>query len=187
MVEDKALKMLQELLRFDPTEWRGRTFTTGATAGNVLGLACGREFVIREAFRRAEGRSRSNGDDDDAGAVGEWGMLEVCRRAGIDRVQVLTTAPHSSLGKAASVVGLGRASVHDVGRDDDPLAFDMDKLEHMLNRERTASIVAISCSEVNTGGFATHSREEVLHLRSLCDIYGAWMHVDGGTSRNYQP
>ena len=179
VIEDRALQMLQELLRLDPVEWRSRTFTTGATGGNVLGLACGREFVVMQALQRVEHGWESVGDDD---AVGELGMLEACRKAGIDKIQVLATAPHSSLRKAASVVGLGRSSVHEVARVDDPLAFDMEKLEDLLGRERTASIVAISCSEVNTGGFATHSREEVFQLRQLCDKYGAWLHVDGGKS-----
>ena len=87
---------------------------------------------------------------------------------------------HSSLRKAASVVGFGRASVHDVGSEEDPIVLDMEKLEEMLGRAGTASIVVISCGEVNTGGFATQSYSQVLRLRSMCDKYGAWLHVDAG-------
>ena len=176
VIEDRALRMLLELFRLDPEEWRGRTFTTGATAGNVLGLACGREYVVWQALRRVKG------EEGGCDGVGELGLLEACWKAGIERVQVLTTAPHSSLRKASSVVGFGRSSVYDVARADDPLAFDMEKLERMLSREKTVSIVAISCSEVNTGGFATYSQQEASQLRLLCDKHGAWLHVDGGTS-----
>ena len=104
-VEDRALHMLCELLEFDPNDWQHRTFTTGATASNLAGLACGREFVIREA-------GAANGNDI---SVGEHGIYEAMRLANIDTIQILTTVPHSSLRKAASIVGIGRASVKDVG------------------------------------------------------------------------
>ena len=174
VVEDRALGMLLELLGFDPAKWMGRTFTTGATASNILGLALGRESVLLGALKRA------NGGNEVEESIGELGILEACRRAGIEHFQLLTTMAHSSLRKAASVVGLGRTSVHDVGMEENPLAFDVEKLEEMLARAKTASIVVISCGEVNTGGFATQSYEEVLKLRSMCDKHGAWLHVDAG-------
>ena len=37
-VEDKALRLLTDLLRFDQSAWSG-IFSTGATASNILGLA----------------------------------------------------------------------------------------------------------------------------------------------------
>lgn len=162
--------------------WRGG-FTTGATAGNVVGLALGREWVVAE-------RGRSMGREDVS--VGEMGVLEACAAAEIRGFQVLTTMPHSSLRKAAAVVGLGRGAVVDVGRkgeDEDEdgdgegtCEFDFDKLEVGLRgaEEGKFSIVVISCGEVNTGGFATHSYQEMERIRRLCDVYGAWLHVDGG-------
>ena len=41
-VEDAALRLLCDLVNFNPSDWPHRTFTTGATASNVVGLACGR-------------------------------------------------------------------------------------------------------------------------------------------------
>lgn len=175
IVEDRALTMLLELLNFEPDQWKGRTFTTGATASNVLGLACGREHVLMTALKDGSGL----GDVSDS--VGELGILELCRYAGVERIQVLSTMPHSSISKAASIVGLGRSSVTDVGQDDRPLAFDMDQLEHLMSRGKCATIVVVSCGEINTGGFATNTLDELLTLRRLCDRYGAWLHVDGGT------
>ncbi|KAL1642797.1 hypothetical protein SLS58_005302 [Diplodia intermedia] len=168
-VEDQALRLLCQLLELDPGEWPHRTFTTGATASNVLGLACAREHVLRCAASRHSTQTIS---------VGELGLAQAMRDAGVDSLQVLTTVPHSSLAKAASIVGIGRAAVKSVGLPDAPHRFDHVKLEAALASDRTASIVAISCSEVNTGRFATNGYADMAELRRLCNKYGAWLHVD---------
>ena len=172
-VEDKALRLLMDLLRFDQKEWSG-VFSTGATASNVLGLACGREYILHERIR-----SRLGPDSEES--VGSLGLLKACRIAGVEEIGILTTMAHSSLFKASSVVGLGRACVHEAGPLNDYVTFDLQKIEQQLKsgHHNRASIVVISCGEVNTGLFATHSLEEVQALRSLCDKYGAWLHVDG--------
>ena len=174
VVEHHAIQLFLELLRFNPSGWVG-SFTTGATACNVLGLACGREYVLSKACSRDE-----ECDNEGPISVGELGLLEACRRADIDNLAVVTTMPHSSLGKAASAVGIGRGSVIDVGQDENPIKFDLQKLEVALKLSKTACIVVISCGEVNTGSYATHGLKDVEAIRSLCDSYGAWLHVDGG-------
>jgi hypothetical protein len=200
-VEWQAGRLLCELLGLggeDGGGWLGRTFTTGATGSNVLGLACGREAVLgrkiraRNAAAAAAAAVRNQGErvvetlkdgegrGGESESVGELGLLEACRRAGVEEFQVLTTMGHSSLSKAASIVGLGRKSVIDVGLEATPWKFDMERLESMLARERTASIVAVSCGEVNTGRYATSGYAEMRRLRKLCDKFGAWLHVDGG-------
>ena len=166
-VEDRALLMVCELLDLTPDDWPHRTFTTGATASNVVGLACGREFVIREA-------AAFSGNDI---SVAENGIQEAMRKAGTESIQVLTTVPHSSLRKAASIVGLGRAFVRDVSLLETPHRFDMQALKTALGKAKVASIVAVSCAEVNTGFFATQTGE-MEQIRKLCDQYGAWLHVD---------
>ena len=172
-VEDKALRLLLDLLRFDQNEWSG-VFSTGATASNVLGLACGREYVLNERIK-----SRLGPDSEET--VGSLGLLQACRVAGVEEINIFTTMAHSSLFKASSILGLGRACIHDVGTSNGDVTFDLQKLEQQLSsgHHNSASIVVISCGEVNTGLFATHSLAEVQTLRSLCDTYGAWLHVDG--------
>jgi glutamate/tyrosine decarboxylase-like PLP-dependent enzyme len=167
-VEDAALRMLCELLGFDPSQWPHRTFTTGATASNVVGLACGREYIVAEAAKRA-GASASIARD---------GLLEATRAAGIHKIQILTTVPHSSLRKAASILGLGHASVIDVSSPASPHHFSHPALQTALSTPNTASIIAISAAEVNTGLFATTGLSELKSLRSLADNHGAWIHVD---------
>ncbi|KAM3076571.1 hypothetical protein ACMFMG_007377 [Clarireedia jacksonii] len=170
-VEDRASSMLVELLGLGEG-WEGRTFTTGATGANVLGLACGREAVLTERLRKM-GEERG---------VGELGLLGACSMAGVRVVQILTAMGHSSLYKAASVVGIGRGSVKDIAVDSvEPWRIDIERLERELAREKdgVVSIVVLSAGEVNTGRFATDGRHEMEQIRKLCDQYGAWLHVDG--------
>lgn len=170
-VEDAALKMLAELLKLSECEWKGRTFTTGATASNVLGLACGRETII--GSRIAEGEA----------TVGDLGLLKASRLAGIDDIQVLTSAGHSSLSKAASIVGLGRGSVLELPVSTaEPWKLDLDAVEELLKKPRVASIIAVSAGEVNTGRYGIGGIKEMRKLRALADQYKAWIHVDGGKS-----
>lgn len=172
VVEDKASSMLVELLNLGPG-WNGRVFTTGATGSNILGMACGREAVISSRLKAA----RINE------GVGELGILTACLKAGVKEVQVLTTMGHSSLYKAASVVGLGRASVKDIPfSSDEPWRMDINILESQLQRSKdgVASIISISAGEVNTGMFAADGLEFMQRIRTLADKYGAWLHVDAG-------
>lgn len=168
-VEDCGLRMLCQLLDLDPEAWQHRTLTTGATASNILGLACGRQYVLQEATRR-------NGREPMSAA--ENGMQRAMSAAGVEDVQILTTVPHSSLRKAAAIVGLGRSSVIDVSATETPHRFDMSRLLERLQKPKTVSVIVISCSEVNAGLFATNG-EDMSAIRELCDDHGAWIHVDG--------
>ncbi len=171
-VEDKALSLLAELLNLGEG-WEGKTFTTGATSSNILGLACGREAVINNCLKQPLG-------DD---GVGELGLLAACQEAGIEQIQVLTTMGHSSLSKAASVVGLGRRTVRDISSsNDEPWRMDFALLQRELERsgEGIMSIVSLSAGEVNTGRFSVNGLGDMKKVRDLCDKHGAWLHVDGG-------
>lgn len=172
-VENNALCLLLDLLRLDASIWSGRTFSTGATASNILGLLCGREYIVNETIKKRTTGAKSE-------SVGDNGLLAACRAADIDCIQVLSTMPHSSLLKASSIVGLGRSCVIDVGVSKESLEFNLAVLEDHLKRQNTVSIVALSCGEVNTGLFATHGYSEIECIRALCDKHGAWIHIDGG-------
>ncbi|KAI1481170.1 PLP-dependent transferase [Daldinia eschscholtzii] len=174
-VEDAALRLLLNVLDLDSgdenSRWEGRTFTTGATASNVLGLACGREAVV--TARLPPGSANEGG-------VGELGLLGACAAAGVKEIQVLTSMGHSSLSKAASVVGLGRRAVKELRYSEaEPWRLDLDAVERELQREGVASIIAVSAGEVNTGRFATTGFGDMRRLRDLADKHKAWIHVDG--------
>ncbi|KAF5863716.1 hypothetical protein ETB97_009503 [Aspergillus alliaceus] len=169
-VESNALGLLVDLLHLERADWHNGTFTTGGSASNVLGLACGREYVLRAAADKAGVTNKS---------VGEHGLFEVMQASGLSGIQILSTLPHSSLVKAGGILGIGRANIKNICQDSNPLLFDMEKLELELARSEKASIVAVSCGEVNTGRFATAGIDEMRELRKLCDTYGAWLHADG--------
>ena len=179
-VEVRALNMLHDLFALPREDSKGwgvggecsgyGSFTTGATASNVIGLALGREYVLSRWAQHHSGKCVS---------VGEAGIAGAMAAGGITRVKILSTLPHSSIGKAASIVGLGRACVVDIRTQHNPLDIDMAKLEAELAAPGEASIVCVSTGEVNTGHFGTRSGEQFLQLRHLCDRYHAWIHVDG--------
>ena len=183
VVEAAALNMLVKLFRLPKPEWGigtgsvggggldgGGTFTTGATASNVLGLAMGREYVLGRKAEKFGSRLVS---------VGELGLCEAMRAARSERIRVLSTMPHSSIAKAASIVGIGRSNVVSVANSDSFLQIDLHRLEAEAKQEDRASILTISAGELNTGFFAINSSEQMLRIREICDTYGVWVHVDG--------
>jgi glutamate/tyrosine decarboxylase-like PLP-dependent enzyme len=127
--------------------------TTGATAGNILGLAVGREWSV---FVRT-GRKVS--------LTGEGG----CR--------ILHAGGHSSLGKASSILGIGRQNCISLTSSSHPANFDLERLSlelHSSENSSTGQIVVATFGEVNTGTF-TASLKQIAHL---CKRYKAWLHVD---------
>jgi hypothetical protein len=171
-VEDSALRLLIDLLGLGSSDdWPSRVFTTGATASNILGLTCGREAVVGNRLAGSSGVT-----------VAKAGLLGACLAAGVKRIQVLTSGGHSSLVKAASIVGIGHDEVKELPlSESEPWRLDLDAVERELTRdEGVVSIISVSAGEVNTGRFATNALD-MPKLRSLADKYGAWIHVDGGT------
>lgn len=155
-VEVAALDMVLDLLRCEPSAWPGKTLTTGATASNLLGLACGRDAVLTRL-----------GID-----AAEDGLADA-------RVQVLCASAHASIKKAASLAGLGRRNCLEVQDPADPygVSFDLDRLEAIMRQNKEdgiGSIVVASLGEVNTGLFTPG----VARLRRLCDTHDGWLHVD---------
>ncbi|EGD87102.1 hypothetical protein H112_05625 [Trichophyton rubrum D6] len=181
-VDYAALCLLKDLFGLKRDEWPHGIFTTGATASNLVGLACGREYVLRKAAQK-RGTSGNIASGNITDSVGEYGMPAVLEAAGLKGLQVLSTMPHSSVGKVAGILGIGRANVKSIisktgESHGQPLEFDFELFEKELARDGFASIVSISCGEVNTGRFATKGIDEFRRVRELCDKYNAWLHVD---------
>lgn len=150
-VDDLVLRELLAMLRLEEAQWRGRSLTTGATASNVLGLACARNHTLGQ----------------DVGECGFDGR----------RVKVYCAAAHASTRKAASIVGIGRANCIEVVDRSDPygVSFDLRELERLLREDSAeGKVVVASFGEVNTGLFTA----KLPAVRRLCDRYDAWLHID---------
>ncbi|CAE6461896.1 unnamed protein product [Rhizoctonia solani] len=160
-VEDRTLEMILDLFDLPRDRFIARTLTTGATASNILAMACGRDYAVRTATGN---REHSVAEDGFAGIT----------------VQALCDRPHASTVKAAALVGIGRSNVIDIGSPDGK-GIDLNALEARLSeyagsfeRDRKAAFVVLSFGEVNTGEFSPN----VAAVRALCDKYNVWLHID---------
>lgn len=181
VIEAYTVKMLCELLSLPVEDFTG-TITTGATASNILGLACGREVVLKEAMRR---RGHPNWSLAEEG----WGEDEE-EEVVVARVDVFCAYPHASVKKAAAILGIGRSRIRDLSTKpasnshDDSMAvldLDLELLETRLRQNHQAkrgSMVLLTMGEVNTGALTAQTPA----VRKLCDQYGAWLHIDAAFS-----
>ena len=139
-----------ELFGLDPA-LQGH-FVSGATAANLVALATARQALHRRA-------------GFDSATLG----LQAA-----PPIRILGGAPHSSIVKAASILGLGRAAVQSVACLPGRTAVDPDTLAAALAASDAPTIVVASAGEVNTGDF-----DDLAALADLCAKHGAWLHVDG--------
>ncbi|KAJ3305413.1 hypothetical protein HDV03_001507 [Kappamyces sp. JEL0829] len=157
-LEASTLNMCLELFGLDQKCYRGKTFTTGATASNILGIACAREWSLRLQSNQS---------------VADVGLLHMGRLG--YGFQILHAGGHACINKAASLLGVGRASVIDCSASDSAWDFDLEQTKTILAKRNTASCIVVSFGEVNTGQFCTQLQQ----LRRLADEFGAWIHIDG--------
>ncbi|MFF3935328.1 pyridoxal phosphate-dependent decarboxylase family protein [Streptomyces phaeofaciens] len=150
-LEREAVAWLREL--FGLGEAHSGAFVTGATVSNTVGLAVAREWL------------------------GERLGVDVSRDgvAALGPVDVLSGSPHSSVGKALSVLGIGRDRLRQVpvlpGNRE---AVDVDALERALAAlDGRPAIVVANAGTVNTVDF-----DDLRSIAALRERYGFWLHVD---------
>ena len=149
-----ALGLYRDLLGL-PDSFRG-AFVTGATTSATVALATARQWVGRE-----------RGVDVSVGGL-----------AALGPVRVLGGAPHSSIYKALSVLGLGRSAVRTVATLPGREAVDLHALRRALVRAElegdTPCIVVANAGTVNTCDF-----DDLRAIASLREHHRFWLHVDG--------
>ncbi|AZP22066.1 aspartate aminotransferase family protein [Streptomyces aquilus] len=128
-------------------------FVTGATTSNTVGLAIAREWL------------------------GERLGVSVSRdgTAALGRVEVLSGSPHSSIGKALSVLGIGRDRLRSVpvlpGNRE---AVDVAALDRALSElDGRPAIVVANAGTVNTVDF-----DDLRAIAALKERHDFWLHVD---------
>ncbi|MFL6074941.1 MAG: pyridoxal phosphate-dependent decarboxylase family protein [Mycobacteriales bacterium] len=150
-LERETVDWLRALLGLDPA--CAGAFVTGATMSNLVGLAQAREWLGR---RRGVSVAAAG-----AGALGD--------------VAVLSGTPHASIGKALSMLGLGRDRLRPVPTLPDREAVDVARLAEALEaRGGEPAIVVANAGTVNTGDF-----DDLAAIAALRDRYPFWLHVDG--------
>jgi glutamate/tyrosine decarboxylase-like PLP-dependent enzyme len=122
-------------------------FVTGATMSNLVGLAIGREWL------------------------GELRGVSVTDEGLSEPIRVLSGAPHSSIGKSLSVLGIGRKRLVTVPTLPDREAVDIAALEREL--AAGPAIVVANAGTVNTVDF-----DDIRSIAELKSRYRFWLHVD---------
>lgn len=150
-LESEAVHMLRQLFRL-PAAHAG-VLVTGATMANVVGLAAARQEL-----------GRRRGID-----VAEEGA------ASLGRVHILSGCPHSSIYKAASILGFGREAVVRAPRRPGTEAVDTAALADLLAERTGESCIIVG----NAGTVNATSFDDFGALAQLRDRHGGWLHVDG--------
>lgn len=147
-VEDVAGEWLLDLLGLPASAAVG--FVTGATTANLVGLAAGREHVLRAAGW-------------DVNRDGLTGGPRVRLVAGTER--------HGSVDLAARYLGLGAARLVP---SDDQGRIVVDALADVLADGDGPAIVCLQAGNVHSGAF-----DDVGAAVAVAHEAGAWVHVDG--------
>ncbi|MEV6973706.1 pyridoxal-dependent decarboxylase [Kitasatospora sp. NPDC093806] len=148
-LERETVGWLREL--FGLSAAHSGTFVSGATMSNTVGLAIAREWLGE--------RLGVDVAEDGVGALGP--------------VRVLSGSAHSSVAKALSVLGLGRAALTQVPVLPDREAVDVAALERILAGLDGPCVLVANAGTVNTVDF-----DDLRALAALRDRYGCWLHVD---------
>ncbi len=149
--ENETINLLLDLFQLSRENFTG-TLTTGATASNLSGLACARQW---------------------------WGLQHDVNIAEIGMnnlpiMEVYAACPHASIDKALSILGCGRNNLIRVRCLPNREAIDLASLTHHLSQSSAkAKIVIASAGTVNTADF-----DSLREISALCRKHNAWLHVD---------
>ncbi|MEU9160129.1 pyridoxal-dependent decarboxylase [Streptomyces sp. NPDC048424] len=148
-LERETVGWLRELFHLSAAH--SGTFVSGATMSNTTGLAIAREWLGE--------RLGVSPADDGAAALGT--------------VRVLSGAPHSSIAKALSVLGLGRRSLVTVPTLPGREAVDPAALERALADTPGPAVVVANAGTVNTVDF-----DDLPAITALRERHDFWLHTD---------
>lgn len=148
-VEYETIHLLRQLFGL-PNDFFG-TFVSGATMSSFAGLALARQWLAQQ-----------HGID-----VAQDGLYQ------LPPVKILTGTPHSSIYKAAAMLGLGRSSIQTVPTLPNREAVDVAALAEVLAATPQPCIVVGNAGTVNTVDF-----DDLQAIAQLKIDHHFWFHVD---------
>lgn len=150
LIELETIDMLKEL--FNLSHDYSGTFVSGATMANFVGLAQARQWVAHQY-----------GKDPSMDGLYD-----------IPPIKILSGAPHSSIFKATSMLGVGRKSINLIPCRENREAIDIEKLaEFLVQNKGEPCIVVANAGTVNTVDF-----DDLVAIGQLKKQHRFWLHVD---------
>jgi len=149
-LERETLAWLRDLFGL-PDSFAG-SFVSGATQSNMVGLAIAREWL-------GEQRGIS---------VAQAGL------AALGPVTILSGASHSSVYKAASILGFGRKAIRSLPVMPEREAVDIAALESALAAMNGEPVIVVA----NAGTVNTVDFDDLPAIAALKSRYPFWLHVD---------
>ncbi|MBZ9611080.1 pyridoxal phosphate-dependent decarboxylase family protein [Rheinheimera maricola] len=148
-LEQQTLAWLCEL--FELPQTFGGTFTTGATAANLLAVITARQYA-----------GKQQGID-----VAKSGMKHV-------NVSIYSATPHASMIKSLGLAGLGQDSWQPIVCNNGEESMNIAALEAALNACNASSKIVIASAATVTGT----DYDDFTAISKICKRYNAWLHVD---------
>ncbi|MGD0142654.1 MAG: pyridoxal-dependent decarboxylase [Rhizomicrobium sp.] len=150
LIEEETIGLLRELLNV-PESYVGN-FVSGGTMANMSCLAI--------ALQRLGAKAHID--------VGEQGV------AALGPVRILSGEGHGSIGKAAAILGLGRAAVERLPQEADRERVELAALERRLIELRGSPVIVVG----NAGTVTTGDFDDLSAVGDLARKHGAHFHVD---------
>lgn len=148
-IENQVINWAKQLLKYP--EYASGLLTTGGSMANIIALTIARNekcgYDIRE--------------------LGVQGKIIIYG----------STETHSSVQKAAELLGLGNKNYHQIGVNEN-FEIDCDELESTIERDLKEGCRPV-CIVGNVGTVNTGAIDDIVRLRAIADNYGLWLHVDG--------
>lgn len=149
-IEYETIDMLKELFNLS-NDYSG-TFVSGATMANFVGLAQARQWIAHHY-----------GKD-----ISIEGLYD------IPPIKILSGAPHSSIFKATSMLGIGRNSINRIPCLENREAIDIQKLDEYLAQHKSEPCIVVA----NAGTVNTVDYDDLVAIGQLKKNYHFWLHVD---------
>ncbi|MBI3636922.1 MAG: amino acid decarboxylase [Candidatus Rokubacteria bacterium] len=155
-VERAAVRWLMELIGF-PVEGSMGLLTSGGSVATLIGLAAARHWAAT----------------DDGWNIRAEGL----QRGRPQFVLYMTEQGHSSIQKAAELLGLGAEAIRNVP-EDEHFRMDVPALRKAILTDRAAGKRPF-CVTASAGTVGTGAVDPLADLTDLCAAERLWLHVDG--------